>query len=48
MGRLLGLDNRGALLTGVATSGYYVRTAESPSGAQLIERLKGVLEGETY
>jgi sugar/nucleoside kinase (ribokinase family) len=35
LGRLLGLDNRMSVLTGVTTSGYYVRTAQSPSIAQI-------------
>jgi len=35
LGRLLGLDNRMSLLAGVTTSGYYVRTARSPSIAQI-------------
>jgi sugar/nucleoside kinase (ribokinase family) len=35
LGRLLGLDNAMSLLTGVTTSGYYVRTAQSPSIAQI-------------
>jgi sugar/nucleoside kinase (ribokinase family) len=35
LGRLLGLDNRMSVLTGVTTSGYYVRTAQSPSIEQI-------------
>ena len=35
LGRLLGLDNLMSVLTGVTTSGYYVRTAQSPSIPQL-------------
>jgi sugar/nucleoside kinase (ribokinase family) len=35
LGRLLGLDNTMSLLTGVTTSGFYVRTAHSPSIAQI-------------
>ena len=35
LGRLLGLDNRMSVLTGVTTSGYYVRTAQSPSIKQI-------------
>jgi hypothetical protein len=31
----MGFDNELSLLTGVAASGYYVRTAQSPSIAQL-------------
>jgi sugar/nucleoside kinase (ribokinase family) len=34
-GKLLGFDNAKALLTGVSTSGFYVRTAKSPSIADL-------------
>jgi len=39
LGKLLGLDNRMSLLTGVASSGYYVRTAHSPT----VEELVGML-----
>jgi hypothetical protein len=39
LGKLLGLDNVSALLTGVSTSGYYVRTAKSPS----VQELAGLL-----
>jgi sugar/nucleoside kinase (ribokinase family) len=35
LGRLLGLDNEMSVLTGVTTSGYYVRTAQSPSIEQI-------------
>jgi sugar/nucleoside kinase (ribokinase family) len=35
LGKLLGLDNRSSLLAGVTTSGFYVRTALSPSIAQI-------------
>jgi sugar/nucleoside kinase (ribokinase family) len=35
LGRLLGLDNQMGVLVGVTTSGYYVRTAHSPSIAQI-------------
>ena len=35
LGRLLGLDNLMSLLTGVTTSGFYVRTAHSPSIPQI-------------
>lgn len=35
LGRLLGLDKARSLLTGVATSGYYVRNAKSPSVADV-------------
>ena len=34
-GQLLGLDAEGCLTLGVATSGHYVRTGESPDLAQL-------------
>jgi sugar/nucleoside kinase (ribokinase family) len=34
-GKLLGLSNAESLLCGVSTSGYYVRTAQSPSVLQL-------------
>jgi len=40
LGRLLGLDNLLSLLTGVTTSGYYVRTAQSPSIAQIAAMMK--------
>ena len=36
LGKLLGFDNASALLTGVSTSGFYVRTAKSPSVADLV------------
>jgi sugar/nucleoside kinase (ribokinase family) len=35
VGKLLGLDNAQSVLCGVSTSGHYVRTAESPSIADL-------------
>jgi len=37
LGNLLGFSLEESLCTGVATSGYYVRTAESPSASQLAE-----------
>jgi sugar/nucleoside kinase (ribokinase family) len=37
LGRILGLGLEESLCAGVACSGYYVRTAQSPSGAQLAE-----------
>jgi sugar/nucleoside kinase (ribokinase family) len=37
LGRVLGFSLEESLCTGVATSGYYVRTAESPTAAQLGE-----------
>jgi len=40
LGRLLGFDNAGALLTGVTTSGYYVRTGQSPDLGNLAEMLR--------
>jgi len=36
LGKLLGFDNAKAVLTGVSTSGFYVRTAKSPTIADLI------------
>jgi hypothetical protein len=35
LGRLAGLDNTGSLISGVSTSGFYVRTAKSPSIADI-------------
>ena len=40
MGRLLGLNNEESLLCGVATSGFYVRTAQSPSVTDLAGLMK--------
>ncbi len=40
MGLMLGLKPDEALLTGMATSGYYVRNADSPTFRQLIDFLK--------
>jgi hypothetical protein len=40
LGRLLGLDNRMSLLSGVTTSGFYVRTGHSPSIPQLAAMLQ--------
>ncbi len=40
LGKLLGLDNAASLLCGVSTSGHYVRTAESPSVADLAAFMK--------
>jgi sugar/nucleoside kinase (ribokinase family) len=37
LGRILGLSLEESLCAGVATSGYYVRTATSPTGGQLAE-----------
>jgi ketohexokinase len=40
LGKLLGLDNAQCLLTGVATSGHYVRTARSPGLPDLANLLR--------
>jgi sugar/nucleoside kinase (ribokinase family) len=40
LGKLLGFPTSQCLLTGVATSGFYVRTAQSPSMANLSEMLR--------
>jgi len=40
LGKLLGLDNTMSVLAGVTTSGFYVRTAKSPSIADLVELLR--------
>jgi len=40
LGKLLGLDSELSLLTGVATSGFYVRTAKSPAVSDLIRMLE--------
>ncbi|HAB19260.1 MAG TPA: hypothetical protein DCE44_22885 [Verrucomicrobiales bacterium] len=40
LGKLLGLDNAASLLCGVTTSGYYVRTAESPSAEQVAQLMR--------
>ena len=40
LGRLLGMDNQMSLLTGVTTSGYYVRTAQSPSITQIADLMR--------
>jgi sugar/nucleoside kinase (ribokinase family) len=40
MGKLLGLTTEQCLLTGVSTSGYYVRTGESPSLTDLAGMLR--------
>jgi sugar/nucleoside kinase (ribokinase family) len=39
LGKLLGFDNSMSLLTGVTTSGYYVRSGKSPTLAQLAEMI---------
>ncbi len=46
LGRLLGLDNEMSVLTGVATSGSYVRTAKSPSIDDLVATLNHWPTGE--
>jgi sugar/nucleoside kinase (ribokinase family) len=40
LGKLLGLDNAASVLCGVATSGHYVRTAKSPSVADLASLMR--------
>jgi sugar/nucleoside kinase (ribokinase family) len=40
LGKLLGLDNATSVLTGVATSGFYVRTATSPTVANLVTMMR--------
>jgi hypothetical protein len=40
LGKMLGLDNQLSVLTGVTTSGYYVRTAKSPSIPELVAMLR--------
>jgi sugar/nucleoside kinase (ribokinase family) len=40
LGKLLGLDNAMSLLCGVTTSGFYVRTAKSPSVPDLVGMMK--------
>jgi sugar/nucleoside kinase (ribokinase family) len=40
LGKLLGLSNAMSLMTGVTTSGYYVRTGHSPTIAQLAGMMK--------
>ena len=40
IGRLLGLDLAGSLQSGVATSGFYVRNAESPTLPKLVKFLR--------
>jgi hypothetical protein len=39
LGRILGFTLEESLCTGAATSGYYVRTAQSPTAAQLVDFL---------
>jgi ketohexokinase len=40
LGKLLGLDNAQCILTGVTTSGHYVRTAQSPTIPDLAKLLR--------
>jgi hypothetical protein len=40
LGKLLGLDNAASVLCGVATSGYYVRTAKSPKVSDLANLMR--------
>jgi sugar/nucleoside kinase (ribokinase family) len=40
LGKLLGFDNAQCLLTGVTTSGFYVRTAQSPTIRQLADLMQ--------
>jgi sugar/nucleoside kinase (ribokinase family) len=40
LGKLLSLDNAQSVLTGVTTSGHYVRTAQSPTIADLVKMLR--------
>ena len=40
LGKLIGADNEIALQLGVATSGYYVRTAKSPAPGDLVSFLE--------
>ena len=42
LGKLIGADNEIALQIGVGTSGYYVRTAKSPSANDLAEFLRSL------
>jgi hypothetical protein len=40
LGKLLGFDNESSVLIGVTTSGFYVRTAQSPCIDDLVEMLR--------
>ena len=40
LGKLIGLDNPMSLLTGVTTSGFYVRTGQSPTMADLANMMR--------
>ncbi|MGD1275897.1 MAG: PfkB family carbohydrate kinase [Tepidisphaeraceae bacterium] len=47
LGRVLGFTLEESLCTGVATSGYYVRTAQSPDGKQLADFMDALPEPQT-
>ncbi|MEM8874792.1 MAG: hypothetical protein AAGD32_11115 [Planctomycetota bacterium] len=47
LGRVLGLSLEESLCTGVGTSGYYVRTAESPTAAQLADFVEDLPPGRS-
>lgn len=47
LGRLLGMSLEESLCTGVGTSGYYVRTALSPSAAELAEFIAALPDPQT-
>jgi sugar/nucleoside kinase (ribokinase family) len=40
LGKLLGFDNSTSVLVGVSTSGYYVRTGQSPTVPDLVGMLQ--------
>jgi sugar/nucleoside kinase (ribokinase family) len=42
LGKLIGADNEAALQIGVGTSGYYVRTAQSPAPQDLVKFLQSL------
>jgi sugar/nucleoside kinase (ribokinase family) len=42
LGKLIGADDEAALQIGVGTSGYYVRTAKSPTAGELAEFLRSL------
>jgi hypothetical protein len=46
LGKLLGLEDALALLTGVTTSGYYVRTAQSPGVTELVATMRNWPSGD--
>jgi len=46
LGKLLGFDNEGSVLLGVATSGYYVRYGQSPGLQELVQMLRDWPERE--